>query len=308
MGIEKMTLKQNFLKTESVSLYLDDSLKLMKTIETHSIDACITDPPYNISGYNGKKEIGWLNSNKYWKENKNFEKIDETWDVFKENSYNVFTKAWLDEIHRIVKPNGNIIIFGSYHNIYSIGAILEQMNLKIVNSIVWFKRNAFPNITQRMFCESTEHMIWAVNNKASKAKNWTFNYKIGKELNKKKICKKCVKVYEAEFTFCPSCGVKLNQEKFVQLRNMWDIPLTNGKEKIDGKHPAQKPLAVIKRLVLTLTKENDLIIDPFMGIGTIPLASYLLHRRAIGIERESKYCSISKKRFENEKYYERIIK
>ena len=153
-----------------------DCLKHMAKLKDGTFDHCITDPPYNISGYDHKKKIGWLESNKTWKEEKNFNKIDEKWDSFSDQEYDLFLQKTISEICRVVKPNGNIVLFGSYHNIYQIGYIFRKMDLRIVNSLIWYKRNAFPNVTQRMFCESTEQMIWAVNNSIKKAKNWTFNY------------------------------------------------------------------------------------------------------------------------------------
>ena len=161
----------------------------------------------------------------------------------------------------MVKDNGNILIFGTYHNIYKIGFLLEKLDLKINNSIIWYKRNAFPNITQRLFCESTEQIVWAVNNSRKKAKNCVFNYKQLKEMT-------------------------INKK---QMRNMWDIPMTKLSEKKHGKHPSQKPEEVIKRLILGCTNKNELIIDPFSGSGTIPYVAKLHDRKFIGIENNETY-------------------
>ncbi len=150
-------------------LKLSDSLDFLKSLEESSIDCCITDPPYNISGYDNKKKIGWLKSNDYWTEKKSFNKIDVEWDKYSNSDYESFMFDILLEIKRVIKPNGNIAIFGSYHNIYKIGYMIDKLDLKIQNSIVWYKRNAFPNLTQRMFCESTEQIIWTVNNSHKKA-------------------------------------------------------------------------------------------------------------------------------------------
>ena len=151
-------------------LMLGDSLDLLKKMDSASIDHCITDPPYNISGYDNKKEIGWLKSNKTWEDEKKFIKIEETWDSFSQDEFTQFTYEWMSEIKRVVKPNGNIMIFGSYHNIYLVGELARKLDLRIVNSIIWYKRNAFPNITQRMLCESTEQIVWAANGSQKKAK------------------------------------------------------------------------------------------------------------------------------------------
>ena len=229
----------------------------MPKISENSFDHCITDPPYNISGYDGKRVIGWYNSNKIWKEEKKFNKISEGWDSFSDDEYMIFSKFWIEQIMRIVKPNGNILIFGTYHNIYKLGSLLTNLERKINNSIIWYKRNAFPNITRRMFCESTEQIIWAVNNTQKKAKNWIFNYEQMKELT-------------------------LNKK---QMRNMWDIPMTSISEKKFGKHPSQKPIEVIERLVLGCTNENQSIIDPFSGSGTVALVAKKHKRKYLGIEK-----------------------
>ena len=244
-----------------------DAIEVLKKIPDASVDHCITDPPYNISGYDHKKEIGWLKSNKHWVADKKFNKIHEEWDTYSNGNYEKFTKEWLPEVFRIVKPNGNIIIFGSYHNIYKIGYILQSFDRKIINSIVWFKRNAFPNITNRMLCESTEHIIWAVNNTQKHAKNWIFNYKELKKMN----------------------GGK-------QMRNVWDIPMTPTSERKLGKHPSQKPIELIERLVLASTNQNELIIDPFVGSGTLPVVAKMNGRRFIGIDNNEEFVNLSNKR------------
>ncbi len=254
-------------------IILGDSLKELKKLKSNSFDHCITDPPYNLSNYSGKKNIGWYKSNPTWRIEKKFNKIDEKWDTFSDDNYFNFTKDWLDEIFRIVKPNGNILIFGTYHNIYKIGYILSKEDKRIVNSIIWYKRNAFPNITLRMFCESTEQIIWSVNNSTKKAKNWIFNYNEMKKLTHNKK----------------------------QMRNMWDIPMTPKNEKKYGRHPSQKPIEIINRLIKGCTNKNDLVIDPFSGSGTIPLVCKINKRGYFGIEKDKKYFNFSLKRLRSSK-------
>lgn len=256
----------NSLKIDTV--INGDCLNLLANYPDGYFDACITDPPYNISGYEGKKAIGWLKSNPTWQEEKSFQKIDETWDRFTTSDYREFTYSWIKEVTRVVKKNGNILIFGSYHNIYRIGATLEDLDLRIVNSIIWYKRNAFPNVTQRMFCESTEQIIWAVNNSRKKAKNWTFNYAVMKQLT--------------------SNGK--------QMRNMWDIPMTSTSEKAQGKHPSQKPLEVANRLVLACTNEGESVVDPFSGSGSFLVSAKLNNRHYLGIDQDDNYVNLAKKR------------
>lgn len=245
-----------------------DAIRLLQSMESHSVDHCITDPPYNISGYEGKRQIGWLKSNPTWEQEKNFNKIDASWDKFSSEDYMKFTFDWLTQIKRIVKPNGNILVFGSYHNIYNIGHLLEILDLKINNSIIWYKRNAFPNVTGRMLCESTEQIIWAVNGSKKKATRWTFNYE---ELK--------------EFT-----------ENGKQMRNMWDIPMTPVGEKKFGKHPSQKPLGLSERLVVGFSRPGDLILDPFAGSGSFLVAAKLLRRDYIGFDQDSSFVALARKR------------
>ena len=249
-------------------VYKCDCLELMKSIPSGTIDHCITDPPYNISGYDDKRKIGWLESNPLWTETKSFKKIDEKWDKFGDASYTYFTKEWISEVKRIVKPNGNILIFGSYHNIYRVGVILEDLDLKINNSIIWYKRNAFPNITGRMLCESTEQIVWAVNGSKKKAKNWTFNNKELKNLT----------------------------QNGKQMRNMWDIPMTPISEKSQGKHPSQKPLELSNRLIIGFSNPGDLIIDPFAGSGSFLVAAKQLGRNYIGVEQEVEFADLANRR------------
>jgi len=253
-------------KIGKVNLILGDSTKILPTLN-EKFDACITDPPYNISGYDYKRKIGWLTSNKSWEEKKGFKKVNEKWDKFSNGDYEKFTKEWLEQICNLVKENGNILIFGTYHNIHKIATILEKMDKRVMTFIVWYKVNAFPNITQRMLCESTEYILWVVNNSQKKATKWTFNYKVLKEIN----------------------GGK-------QMRNVWNFPMTPPSEKKLGKHPTQKPTEIIKRLVLGFTNEGDKILDPFMGSGTIPLVSNKFNRNCLGIEKEKEYFKLSLKR------------
>lgn len=246
-------------------VFVGDCLAYLKSLPDSSVDHCITDPPYNISGYDDKRKIGWLESNSVWKESKNFQKIDEEWDKFEDTDYVQFTREWLNEIKRIVKPNGNILVFGSYHNIYQVGVTLEKLDLKINNSIIWYKRNAFPNITGRMLCESTEQIVWAVNGTKKKATKWVFNYE---ELK--------------QFT-----------TNGKQMRNMWDIPMTPGSEKKHGKHPSQKPLALSERLIVGFTNPGELVIDPFLGSGSFLVAAKSLGRDYLGVEQNEEYAKLA---------------
>ena len=177
-----------------------DCLETMQTFPDGLFDCCITDPPFNMSK---KKGLGWAFSSHIT--------MQEQWDIFSKDDYFQFTVNWIREVLRVLKTNGNLFVFGSFHCIFTIGFILQNIfDRRIISQIVWYKPNAQPNITCRMFTESTEFIIWAVNNESKKAKNWTFNYKTMKAMNNDK-----------------------------QMRNMWEIPLTPRSERKHGKHPSQ---------------------------------------------------------------------
>ena len=235
----------------------EDALKSMRAWPDGCLDVCITDPPYNIA--KNKKGLSWAFSSHIT--------MQSDWDRFLQSDYASFTHDWLKEVCRVIKKNGNIFIFGSYHNIYLIGAIAQRLKLRIINSIIWAKPNAQPNITCRMFTESTEQIIWLCNNDENKASGWTFNYALAKQLNDGK-----------------------------QMRNFWVIPTVPASEKKWGKHPSQKPLMLMERLVLSCTRPDDIVLDCFCGSGSTLVACKKSGRRFIGIEKDKDYCTIARKR------------
>ncbi len=243
-------------------IYHGDAVGVLSSFPDDYFDSCITDPPYNIS--QNLKGLSWAFSSHVT--------VVKEWDRFSVEGYNEFTSLWLNEIRRVTKPNGNIFIFGSYHNIYSIGAIAHKLNLRILNSIIWAKPNAQPNITCRMFTESTEQIIWICNNTKKKATKWTFNYHQMKEINEGK-----------------------------QMRNFWVIPITPLRERKHGKHPTQKPLKLMERLILAGSNLGDKIIDCFAGVGSTLLACDRLEREWVGIEQEEEYCQVAHKRLDEER-------
>ncbi|RKZ31601.1 site-specific DNA-methyltransferase [bacterium] len=247
------------MKPELNKIYEGDCIEIMRQWDDDCIDHCITDPPYNMSK---RKGLGWAFSNHIT--------MEEKWDVFSREDYLDFTREWLNEVCRVVKPNGNIFIFGSFHNIYDIGFIINEKDLKIINSIVWFKPNAQPNITCRMLTESTEYIIWACNATKAKAKGWTFNYDISKELNTNK-----------------------------QMRNVWEIPYPSQKERTYGKHPSQKPIDLIRRIILIATNKSDSILDCFSGSGTTGVVAQGLKRDWVMIDNNPEYNKIAKNRLKN---------
>ena len=238
-------------------IYAGDCIDLMRRWPAGCADACITDPPYNMSR---KKGLGWAFSSHVT--------MQEKWDRFSGDDYLDFTREWLAEVCRLVKPNGNILIFGSFHNIYTIGFVLQsRLGRRVLQQITWFKPNAQPNITTRLPTESTEYVLWACNETPKKATRWTFNYDLAKQIN----------------------GGK-------QLRNLWTIPLTPKSERRMGGHPSQKPVALVERIVKLWTNPGDLALDCFLGTGTTAIACERLGRRWVGIERDPQYVEIARKR------------
>ncbi len=242
-------------------IYHGNCLDILPKIPSETIDLIFADPPYNMSKKHG---LGW----KYSKHIT----MEAEWDMFSKDGYFKFNKEWIKEALRVLKHGGSLWICGSFHNIYQVGFILQHIeDIKINNSIVWFKPNAQPNITCRMFTESTEHLIWASKN--GKGKKWTFNYTDTKNL--------------IEDPWSP---------RGKQTRNVWSIPLTPKKEKWAGQHPTQKPEELLRRIILACTKPGDLVLDPFVGSGTTSVVAKRLGRNSIGIEKEKKYLDLIKKR------------
>lgn len=183
----------------------------------------------------------------------------------KEKHY--FNKKWIKECYRVLKDNGTIWISGTLHNIYSIGMALEEEGFKIINNITWQKTNPPPNLACKTFTHSTETILWA--KKDLKNNKYTFNYDLMKELNDNK-----------------------------QMKDVWTTSLTKPSEKKQGKHPTQKPLEILNRIILASTKENDLILDPFCGSSTTGIAAIKLNRRYIGIDNEKEYLDLSIRRYQ----------
>ncbi len=238
-------------------IIVGDCLEIMRAWPSASIDHCIADPPFSISK---KRGLGWAFSSHIT--------MQEEWDRFTPDEFERFNLAWLQEVCRVVRPNGNLIVFGSYHNIYLLGYLLRHaLARRINNSIVWYKPNAQPNITARTLTESTEQLIWAVNQRSDRARNWTFDYWQAKELN----------------------GGK-------QMRNLWEIPVTSRRERGFGRHPSQKPLVLLERLVAIASRPGDLLLDPFGGAGTMAVAAERLQRRWVLIESVPEYAEIARRR------------
>lgn len=189
---------------------------------------------------------------------------DKSLDVESKHSFN---RKWINECYRVLKDDGTIWISGTLHNIYSIGMALEEEEFKIINNITWQKTNPPPNLACKAFTHSTETIIWARKN--LKKSKYTFNYNLMKELNDNK-----------------------------QMKDVWTTSLTKPSEKKQGKHPTQKPLELLERIILASTNESDIILDPFCGSSTTGIAATKLNRKFIGIDNEKEYLDLSIRRFQ----------
>jgi len=190
------------------------------------------------------------------------------WDISKGKEENyLFTLRWLRECQRILTPNGTIWVSGTSHIIYAVGYAMQDSGYKILNDIAWFKVNPPPNLSCRYFTHSTETILWAAKNKDSKH---YFNYPLMRKMNNNK-----------------------------QMLSLWSIKPPGTEEKIYGKHPTQKPLQLLDRIVLASTRPGDIVLDPFNGSGTTGIAAYREDRKYIGVELEEEYLKVSIKRFKD---------
>jgi site-specific DNA-methyltransferase (adenine-specific) len=248
-------------------IYQGDCIEVLnKQLPEKSVDLIFADPPYNLSG-NGLKWEGNTTGGDWYM-------VNEKWDKMSVPEYLQFTRQWIGACDRVLKNSGSIYIACSYHNIAEVMMVLKQLNLSINNVITWYKTNAMPNMTRRMFTHSTEFVVWAV-----KGKGWAFNYEDLKQINPE----------------------KQKDGRLKQMRDLWEMPLVQGKERIRDKsnralHPTQKPEEMLKRIVMASSKKGDVVLDPFLGSGTTAAVAAKLGRKWIGIDREAKYIKASKKR------------
>lgn len=243
-------------------LYNGDCFEILKNIPENTFDMIFADPPYLLS--NGGITC---HSGKMVSVNKG------TWDksngIFEDFN---FHKNWLEICKRLLKPNGTLWVSGTYHSIYTCGFAMLTLNYHILNDIAWFKPNASPNLSCKYFTASHESLIWA--RKDKKAKHY-FNYDAMKNGD-----------FPKDFIKKPN----------TQMRSVWAISTPQASEKYYGKHPTQKPLALLERIINASTQPGALILDPFMGSGTTGVAAIKLNRKFVGIEIEASYVELAEKR------------
>ncbi len=259
--ISKSMEKEKDLNKFVNKIICADSIKKLKEFPNESVDLIFADPPYNLQL-----------RNELWRPNNTkVDAVNDGWDKYDSfEDYDKFSKEWLKECQRILKETGTIWVIGAYHNIFRIGRIMQDLGYWILNDVTWVKSNPMPNFMGTRFTNATETLIWAKKNE--KAKGYTFNYQLMKRFNQGK-----------------------------QMRSDWYIPICNGKERIKDKegkkvHSTQKPEKLLKYVILSSSKEGDIILDPFAGSGTTGAVAKKYGRKWIMIEMEKEYCKIIKER------------
>jgi modification methylase len=238
-----------------------DCLAELAKLPAASVDLVFADPPYNLQ----------LASDLKRPDDSHVDAVNDDWDKFASfQAYDDFTRAWLLACRRVLKPAGTIWVIGSYHNIFRVGALMQDLGFWILNDVIWRKTNPMPNFRGRRFTNAHETLIWA--SRDADAKGYTFNYEVLKAGNED-----------------------------VQVRSDWTIPLCTGEERLkggDGKklHPTQKPEALLARVILSSSRPDDLVLDPFSGTGTTGAIAKHLGRRFVGIERDRKYARAAEQR------------
>lgn len=252
------------MKKESYQLIAGDVIDAIAQIADNSVDFVFADPPYFLSNDGFTVQSGRAVSVNKGDWDKSFGFASEI----------EFHERWISECLRVLKPNGTIAISGTYHSIYKCGHLLQKLECRIINDIIWFKPNGAPALAGRNFTASHETILWA--SKGKKAKH-TFNYHLSRDW---------------------AVGNDSIYKRGKQMRSVWSIPNTPKREKIHGSHPTQKPLELLRRLVSMCSKEGDVVLDPFCGSGTTGVACVLLGRKFIGIDLESQYLKLAQARME----------
>ncbi|MEL7048713.1 MAG: site-specific DNA-methyltransferase, partial [Pseudomonadota bacterium] len=242
------------------TIHLGDCIEILRTLPDESVDLVFADPPYNLQ----------LDGDLMRPNNTRVDGVDDDWDKFDSfAAYDAFSRSWLAECRRILKPDGALWVIGSYHNIFRIGTALQDLQYWVLNDVVWRKVNPMPNFRGRRLTNAHETLIWASREQKSR---YTFNYESLKALNDD-----------------------------IQMRSDWLFPICSGPERLkddNGRkaHPTQKPEALIGRILLATTNRGDVVLDPFFGTGTTGACAKRLGRKYIGIERDRTYAEAARQR------------
>jgi len=260
-GASARTPRASFESGASARVLVGDCIAELAKLPAACVDLVFADPPYNLQLQGDLKRP----------DDSRVDAVDDAWDKFASfAAYDDFTRAWLLACRRVMKPNATLWVIGSYHNIFRVGTLLQDLGFWILNDIVWRKSNPMPNFRGRRFTNAHETLIWAA--REAGKRNYTFNYE----------------------------ALKAGNED-IQVRSDWFIPLCTGEERLkgqDGKklHPTQKPEALLGRVLLSASRPDDLVLDPFCGSGTTGAVARRLRRRFIGIERDPDYAAAARAR------------
>lgn len=269
-----------FIKNQ---VYPEDCIEGMKKLPDKTFDIAIVDPPYNLSSGGSWK---WDNSVKLEGMGGNWNKVMESWDNMPLADYFTFTMAWLSEIKRLVKPEGSFWIHGTYHNIGIINLCMQILELEIINEVVWYKRNSFPNLSGRRLTASHETILWG-HTGGSKKRRYLFNYEVAKD------------------TLYPEDLLKVPEK---QMRTVWDIPNNKKREELQfGKHPTQKPERLISRMFDISAPQTGIVLVPFAGSGTECVVAMQRKLDFVGFEIEREYLDIIQKRLNNQSLQEDLF-
>ena len=259
-GRKKNTAAQGDIGSALDKITAGDCLEVMRALPEASVDLIFADPPYNLQ----------LGGELTRPDNSRVDGVDDAWDRFESfETYDAFTRGWLAEARRILKPDGAIWVIGSYHNIFRVGATIQDLGFWILNDVIWTKTNPMPNFRGTRFTNAHETLIWAAKEKTSR---YTFNY----------------------------AALKIANDD-LQMRSDWLLPICTGNERLKGAsgaktHPTQKPEALLYRILVGTTNPGDIVLDPFFGSGTTGAVAKMLGRRFIGIERDPDYLAAAAKR------------
>lgn len=271
MAKAKTSSKSKAAKTPDLKtnvIYGGDCIEVMNSLPEGSVDLVFADPPYNLQ----------LGGDLARPDNSKVDGVDDSWDRFDDfAAYDKFSKAWLTAARRVLKDSGSLWVIGSYHNIFRVGATLQDIGYWMLNDVIWRKTNPMPNFRGTRFTNAHETLIWCAKSKESR---YTFNYDAMKNLN-----------------------------EGLQMRSDWSLPLCTGGERLKGEegtklHPTQKPESLLYRIILAATKQGDVVLDPFFGTGTTGAVAKQMGRTYIGIERDETYIKGARKRLKGLKEIE----
>src|SRR3981189_188720 len=260
-GASARAPRTKFESTSDSRIVVGDCVAEMSKLAAASVDLVFADPPYNLQ----------LKGDLKRPDESHVDAVNNDWDKFSSfAAYDDFTRAWLLACRRIMKPSATLWVIGSYHNIFRVGSIMQDLGFWVLNDIVWRKTNPMPNFRGRRFTNAHETMIWAARDQ--NAKGYTFNYE----------------------------ALKAGNED-IQVRSDWTIPLCTGEERLKGRdgkklHPTQKPEALLARVILSSSRPGDVVLDPFSGTGPPGAPAKRLARQFIGIERDPAYAAAAEAR------------